>query len=114
MGLWKLPSQFSLEIVKNDHKYLFKNFNLKNSRNRTFSDQVKRMVLLRVIVLRFFFSDSVSFEPFKKLIECSNNNAAFSTNNSNKLNNTNGDYKLKRSTPYNKNTLEECMNIIKT
>ena len=55
--------------------------------------------------------------PLKSIIpciECSNNNAVFSTNNSNKLNNTNGDYKLRRSTPYNKNTLEECMNIIKT
>ena len=55
--------------------------------------------------------------PLKSIIpyiECSNNTAFSSGHSNNKAGNSGANYKLKRSKPYNKNTLEECMNIIKT
>ena len=55
--------------------------------------------------------------PLKSVIpcvECSNNTSFSSGNYNNKSSNNTAEYKLKRSKPYNKNTLEECMNIIKT
>ena len=59
-------------------------------------------------------SFKIIYPPLKSIIpciECSNNKAFPSTVSDNKIPSS---YKLRRSTPYNKNTLEECMNIIKT
>uniref|UniRef100_A0A6C0B3Z6 MYM-type domain-containing protein n=1 Tax=viral metagenome TaxID=1070528 RepID=A0A6C0B3Z6_9ZZZZ len=52
--------------------------------------------------------------PLKSIIPCieCSTNTSFSSGKS--INNITNAYKLKRSKPYNKNTLEECMRIIKT
>ena len=55
--------------------------------------------------------------PLKSIIpsiEYSENDKGYSSDKKPKHTETINKYKLQRKNPYNKNTLEECMNIIKT